>query len=89
MTGNSAKTLFGQSPNRYGVTSLAAVCLAIASWPLKVVIGFVMVYVAALPAFLAVVSGLMGVGSGIYYKGYVGVLTGAFDLPASAPTTRT
>ena len=80
MTDNSAKTLFGQSPKRYGVTSLAAACLAFASWPLMVVIGFVMVYVAALLAFVAVVSGLMGVGSGIYYKEYVGVVTGALGL---------
>jgi len=80
MTDNSAKTLFGQSPKRYGVASIGAACLAFASWPLMVVIGFVMVYVAALLAFFALVSGLMGVGSGIYYKEAVGVATGALCL---------
>ena len=77
MTEDSTNTLFGQSPKRYGLASLIAVCLAFACWPLMVVIGFIMVYVAVLLALTAVVSGLLGVGSGIYYKEWGAVVAGA------------
>ena len=77
MTESSTNTLFGQSPKRYGFASLIAVCLTFASWPLMVVIGFIMVYVAVILALIAVVSGLLGVGSGIYYKEWGAVVAGA------------
>ncbi len=80
MTNKSHNTLFGQSPKRYGLASLIAVCLAFASWPLMVVIGFIMVYVAMLLALIAVVSGLLGIGSGIYYNEWLGVVTGALGV---------
>jgi len=82
MTESSANTLFGQSPKRYGFASLIAVCLTFASWPLMVVIGFIMVYVAVLLALIAVVSGLLGVGSGIYYyyKEWGAVVAGAVGV---------
>jgi hypothetical protein len=77
MTESSTNTLFGLTPKRYGFASLIAVSLAFASWPLMVVIGFIMVYVAVLLAMIAVVSGLLGVGSGIYYKEWGAVVAGA------------
>ena len=80
MTEISTDTLFGQSPKRYGITSLIAACLAFASWPLMVVIGFIMVYVAILLACVAVVSGLLGVGSGIYYRAWPAVVTGGIGM---------
>jgi len=76
MTESSTNTLFGQSPKRYGIASVIAVCLAVSCWPLMVVIGFIMVYVAILLALIAVVSGLLGVGSGIYYKEWGAVVAG-------------
>jgi hypothetical protein len=80
MTDITANTLFGHSPARYGLVSLGAVCLAVACWPLSIVLGFGMVYVAMLLAFVAVVSGLMGVGSGVYYRDWVGIVTGALGV---------
>lgn len=80
MEEKSHNTLFGQSPKRYGLTSLIAVCLAVVSWPLMFVIGFIMVYVAMLLALIAVVSGLLGIGSGIYYNEWLGVGTGALGV---------
>lgn len=80
MSEESHNTLFGQSPKRYGLASLIAVCLAVVSWPLMFVIGFIMVYVAMLLVLIAVVSGLLGIGSGIYYNEWLGVVTGAIGL---------
>ena len=80
MTEESRKTLFGQSPKRYGLASLIAVCLAFACWPLMFVVGFIMVYVAMLLALIAVVSGLLGIGSGIYYNEWLGVVTGVLGV---------
>jgi len=80
MDEKSSNTLFGQSPTRYGVASLIAVCLAGASWPLMVVVGFVMVYVAALLVLVAVVSGLLGIGAGIYYQDWLGTTTSALGV---------
>ncbi|MEZ6056974.1 MAG: hypothetical protein R3C01_09745 [Planctomycetaceae bacterium] len=77
MTECSLDTLFGHSPNRYGVLSVIAVGFAFACWPLMVVIGFVMVYVAALLALIAVVSGLLGIGSGLYFRKWGAVVAGA------------
>ena len=80
MTEGSTNTLFGQSPKRYGLASVIAVCLALACWPLSVVIGFIMVYVSMLLALIAVVSGLLGIGTGIYYNEWLGVVTGALGV---------
>ena len=80
MTEGPSNTLFGQSPKRYGLASLIAVCLAVVSWPLMFVIGFIMVYIAVLLALIAVVSGLLGMGSGIYYNEWLGVVTGALGV---------
>ena len=75
-------TLFGQSPARYGVASLIAAGLAFASWPLMIVFGFGMVYLAMLFALVAVVAGVLGVGSGIYYKGRLGIAGGLLGMLA-------
>ncbi len=45
-----------------------------------VVVGFIMVYVAMFLALFAVVSGLLGIGSGIYYNEWTGVVTGALGV---------
>lgn len=80
MSDNSAKSVLGLTSTRYGVVSLVAAGLAFASWPLSVVIGFVMVYVAILLAVVAVVSGLIGIGFGFYHKELAGIVTGALGL---------
>ena len=80
MTDHSAKTVLGLSPTRYGVASLVAACLAAASWPLVAGIGFGMVYVAILLAVAAVLSGLLGIGSGLYTKDPAAIATGALGL---------
>ena len=77
MTDNSTNTLFGHSPKRYGLASVISVCLALACWPLSVVIGFIMVYASMLLALIAVVSGLLGIGTGIYYNEWFGAVAGA------------
>jgi hypothetical protein len=79
-TESSADRLFGQSPKRYGITSLIAACLAFASWPLMSVFGFLIVYAAVLPAIVAVVSGLLGVASDIHYKAWPAVVTGGIGM---------
>ncbi len=80
MTEKMTNTLFSHPPKRFGLASLVAACLAFASWPLMVVIGFIMVYVAILLALVTVVSGLLGIGSGIYYKEWPGVVMGAIGV---------
>ena len=75
-------TLFGQSPARYGVASLIAAGLAFASWPLMIVFGFGMVYLAMLFALVAVVAGVLGVGSGIYFQGRLGIFGGLLGMLA-------
>ena len=72
--------LYGQAPTHYGVASLIAMCLAFASWPLSVVIGFIMVYVAILLAMAAIVLGLIGIGSGIYHRKPIAIVTGALGM---------
>lgn len=74
------KTLFGQSPTRYGLASLAAACLAFAIWPLMIVIGFGVVYVALLLALVAIVAGVLGIGSGLYYKQWPAYSSGALAI---------
>jgi len=83
MTDNSANTVLVHSPKKFGVISLSATFVAFASWPLMVVIGFVMVYVSALFVFVAVASGLLAAGSGLYYKEYSGAVMGAVGVAIS------
>jgi len=73
-------TLFGQTPTRYGLTSLIAACLAYASWSLMAVVGFVMVYVAALLALIAVAAGILGVGTGTYFNEWRAAAAGSLGL---------
>jgi hypothetical protein len=48
---------------------------------LLVVIGWVLWFlVLILSALIAVVCGLLGVGSGLYYKDWLGTVTGAIGL---------
>jgi hypothetical protein len=73
-------SLFGQSPTRYGVTSLIAACLAFGSWALVVVLGFAMAYIAGLLALIGVVAGVLGIGTGLYYRGWPGIVGGLLGL---------
>ena len=73
-------TLFGQSPTRYGLASVIAACLAFASWALIVVIGFAMAYVAGLLALVAVVAGVLGIGTGLYFRRWPGIVGGVLGL---------
>lgn len=77
MNETTTETLFGQSPTRFGVISLISAGLAVLSWPLMVVIGFIMVYVAGLLALTAILSGLLGIGGGLYFQRWSAVLPGA------------
>ena len=80
MTDDSTKTLSGHSPNRIGIAALIAAGLAFLSWPLMFIIGFVMVYAAGLFALVAIVLGLLGIGTGIYFREPVAVITGALAV---------
>lgn len=73
-------TLFGISPARYAVVSVGSSCLAWASWPLIVVIGFLVIFIAGLLALIAVVSGLLAIGAGIYHKSMPAIVLGVLGL---------
>jgi hypothetical protein len=80
MSDPSSSQLFGLSPARYGSVSLASAALAIAAWPLSVVIGFTMVYVSLLMALVAAGSGLLAVGVGIYFRAWRAVAAGLIGV---------
>ena len=62
-------TVFGLSPARLGIISLISACLAWASLPLIVVVEVFLALCVFAPLVLtSVVTGLVGVGAGIYYK---------------------
>ena len=76
----TSRALFGQSTARYGVASQVAVGLAFACWPLMVVIGFPMVFVAFALALVAAIAGVLGEGTGIYYQVWLGIVGGLLGL---------
>ena len=81
MSDQPLNTLFGLSPARFGITSLISACLAWASMPLIVVVGVFLALCVFAPLVLtSVVTGLIGVGAGIYYKNPVAILTAALGL---------
>ncbi|MBR9803576.1 type II toxin-antitoxin system RelE/ParE family toxin [bacterium] len=67
-------------PRYCGSISLAAACLAFAVWPLLVVIGFGVTYLAVLLICIAIVSGLAGIASGLYLKEPAAAVLGAAGL---------
>ena len=77
----SPNTLFGLSPATYGVASLAAALVALGSQLLVVVVGIaVAAVVMGLAVLLGVVSGLLGIGAGIYHKNLLAIVTGTIGL---------
>ena len=81
MSEKSQKTLFGLSPAGYGITSLVAACLVFASSPLIQVIGIFLELCILLPLVLiVVVSGLLGIGAGIYHKNWIAVVTAILGM---------
>jgi len=81
MTEKSRKTLLGLTPVRYGTVSLIAACLAFASQWLVVAVGVFLFLVVLIPLLLiGVVSGLLGVGAGIYYKDWLACVTATLGL---------
>ena len=81
MTEASQKTLFGLSPAKYGIASLVTACLAWACWPLMLVVGFFIVFcIDAVLVLIAVVCGLTGLATGIFYKDFLGSVTATLGL---------
>lgn len=81
MNDKPPNTLFGLSPATYGVASLAAALVALGSELLVVVVGVALAAVVmGLVVLLGVVSGLMGIGAGIYYKHLLAIVTGILGL---------
>ncbi len=73
--------LLGRSPATYGIVSLIAACLAWLSWPLVIVIGVFLVIAVEIPLVsIAVVSGLLGLGAGVYHGNWLAVATSAVGL---------
>jgi hypothetical protein len=81
MSDKSTNTVFGLSLARIGITSLISACLAWASMPLIVLAGVFLAFCVFVPLVLtSVVTGLLGVGAGIYYKDAVAILTALTGL---------
>lgn len=81
MSDQPINTVFGLSPARLGIISLISACLAWASLPLIVVVGVFLALCVFTPLVLtSVVTGLVGVGAGIYYKNPVAILTATLGL---------
>ena len=76
-----SEIVLGLSPARMGITSLVSACLAWASLPLIVVVGIFLAFCVFVPLVLtSVVTGLVGVGAGHYYKNPVAILTALLGL---------
>ncbi len=81
MSDQPSNTVFGLSPARIGITSLTLACLAWASLPLIVLVGIFLAFCAFVPLVLtSVVTGLVGVGAGIYHKSPVAIITALLGL---------
>jgi hypothetical protein len=65
---------------RYGIISLAAAALAWATWPLVTVVGPLVGVVQVPLVLLALIAGLIGVGTGIQHKCAAEIVTGALGL---------
>jgi hypothetical protein len=81
MSDQQSKTVFGLSSARLGIISLISACLAWASLPLIVVVGVFLALCVFAPLVLtSVVTGLVGVGAGIYDKNPGAILTATLGL---------
>jgi hypothetical protein len=67
-------------PARYGIISLVAAVLAWATWPLLTVVGPLVGVVQVPLALLALITGLIGVGTGIRHGCAAEFMTGAAGL---------
>ncbi len=81
MSDNPQPTLFGRTPTSYGTISLIAACLAWLCWPLVLVLGVFLVLVVEFPLVLiGVVSGLLGLGAGVYFQKPAAIATATLGL---------
>ena len=83
MSEKSSKTLFGLSPASYGIASLIAGFLIIGDVMLLVAStsgGAVFVFVPLVLVPFGVISGLLGIGAGIYYRDLLGSITALLGL---------
>lgn len=81
MSDQPSQTVFGQSPARFGIISLVSACLAWASLPLIVLVGVFLACCVFVPLVLtSVVTGLVGIGAGIYHRNPVAMITALLGL---------
>ena len=81
MTDELHTTLFGQSSVRYGTVSLIAACLAFLSQWLVMLVGVFLCLVALIPlALIGSLSGLLGIGTGLYYRQWPGCVAGTMGV---------
>ena len=81
MSDESNNTLFGQSAVRYGMASLIAACLTFASQWLVVVVGIFLCLIALIPlALIGIVSGLLGIVTGLYCRHWAACATGTAGI---------
>lgn len=82
MADTSQSTLLGLSPTRYGFASVISACIGgLCGVFLLPVIGWVLWFlVLALFLVFAIVCGLLSVGTGLYYKHWLGTAIGAIGL---------
>lgn len=81
MSESPTNPLSGLSPARMGITSLISACLAWASLPLILVVGLFLALCATVPLVLiGVVTGMIGVGTGISGRNPVAIITGLLGL---------
>ena len=79
MSDKPPDSLFGQSPVTYGIVSLSAALVAVGSQLLVVVVGVAAV-VMLIAVLLAVMSGVLGIGAGIYYRHPLAIVMGTLGL---------
>ncbi len=81
MSDKPPDTLFGQTPAIFGIVSLSAALVAVGSQLLVVVVGVALAAVVMLIAvLLAVMSGVLGIGAGIYYRHPLAIVMGTLGL---------
>ncbi len=81
MSDQPANAVCGLPPARIGIISLVSACLAWASVPLIVLAGVFLAICVFIPLVLtSVVTGLVGVGAGLYHKNPVAIFTALLGL---------
>jgi hypothetical protein len=81
MSDRPSNTVIGLSSARFGIISLISACLAWTSIPLIVVVGVFLALCVFIPlALTSVVTGLVGISAGIYYKNPRAIFTATLGL---------